>query len=327
METEIKIEHLSKSFDGKKVIDDVSFEIEKGDIYGVLGLSGAGKSTLVRCINSLETFEEGKIYFKDRLLCSPTVKASRDDKRMIGMIFQSFNLLDQKNCLENVMIGLEIHKVEKKKRKEIAMEALKRVGLDDKWDSYPSQLSGGQKQRVSIARCLALKPEVILSDEATSALDSENTKSVLSLLSSLNKNEGITIIMISHQLNTIEAICNKVCILDKAKIVENGNIDDVFLSPKADITKQLLYSNKIHTNLDEKKMLRILFDGNADEPILSEIVLNCNVLVNLVYADTKVKDGKIYGQTVIQKPIDEKDYKKVLQFLNFKSIKYEEVEL
>lgn len=327
MESEIRIEHLSKSFDSHLILDDISLDVKKGDIYGVLGLSGAGKSTLVRCINSLETFESGAIYFHDRLLCSPTKRVSREDKRMIGMIFQSFNLLDQKTCLENVMIGLEIHKVDRKKRKEIAMDALRRVSLEDKCNAYPSELSGGQKQRVSIARCLALKPEVILSDEATSALDSENTKSILSLLSSLNKNEGITIIMISHQLNTIEAICNKVCILDKAKIVENGAIDDVFLSPKADITKQLIFSSKIHTNLDEKKMLRILFDGNADEPILSEIVLNCNVLVNLIYADTRVKDGKIYGQTVIQRPVDEKEYRKVLQFLSLKGIKAEEVEL
>ncbi len=327
MESEIRIEHLCKSFDSHIVLDDISLDIKKGDIYGVLGLSGAGKSTLVRCINSLETFESGNIYFKEKLLCSPSKKAGGEDKRQIGMIFQSFNLLDQKNCLDNVMIGLEIHKVEKKKRKEIALEALRRVGLEDKWNSYPSQLSGGQKQRVSIARCLALKPEVILSDEATSALDAENTKSVLSLLQSLNKSDGITIVMISHQLSAIEAICNKVCILDKAKIVENGNIDDVFLSPKAEITKQLLYSNKIHTNLDEKRMLRILFDGNVDEPILSQIVLNCNVMVNLVYADTKVKDGKVYGQTVIQRPVNEKEYRKVLQFLALKNIKVEEVEL
>lgn len=327
MESEIRIEHLTKKFDDHIVLNDISLDIKKGDIYGILGLSGAGKSTLVRCINSLETFEEGNIYFKDKLLCSPTQKVSRENKRMIGMIFQSFNLLDQKNCLENVMIGLEIHKIDRKKRKEIAMDALKRVGLEDKWNAYPSQLSGGQKQRVSIARCLALKPEVILSDEATSALDSENTKSILSLLSSLNKEEGITIIMISHQLNTIEAICNKVCIIDKACIVENGNINDVFLEPKAEITKQLLYSNKIHTNLDDKKMIRILFDGNVDEPIISEIVLNCNVLVNVVFADTRVNEGKMYGQTVIKRPVDEKEYNKVLQFLTIKNIKYEEVEL
>jgi len=202
----LSVSHLTKSYQGHKVLDDVSLDVEKGDIFGILGLSGAGKSTLVRCINGLETFDAGEIYFDGKLLCSPTKKISRFDQQKIARIFQSFNLLQQKNVLQNVLVALEIAKTDKKKRKEIALSSLKDVGLRDKIDAYPSQLSGGQKQRVAIARALSLFPKVILSDEATSALDPETTKSILDLLRSLNKEKNLTILRISHQRNVIESI-------------------------------------------------------------------------------------------------------------------------
>ena len=195
----IEIKGLSKSFDGRKVLDNISLNVEKGDIYGVLGLSGAGKSTLVRCINGLEKVDEGEIYYKGELLTSPTTIIKRDKQRKIAMIFQQFNLLQQRNVLGNVEFALEISKIKDKKvRRQKALEALKRVGLEDKIYSYPSQLSGGQQQRVAIARALVLEPEVLLSDEATSALDPETTSSILSLLQELNRELGLTIIMISH---------------------------------------------------------------------------------------------------------------------------------
>ena len=216
----IEVKNVSKSFGELKVLDNISLSINKGDIYGILGLSGAGKSTLVRCINGLETFDQGEILFNDNLLCSPTHKVERKNKSKIAMIFQSFNLIQQIDVLKNVEFALEINNIPNKREKAII--ALERVGLGDKLHSYPSQLSGGQAQRVAIARSLVLEPEVLLSDEGTSALDPETTESILKLLKELNKELGLTIIMISHQINVIESICNRVAILSNSKLVEEG---------------------------------------------------------------------------------------------------------
>jgi D-methionine transport system ATP-binding protein len=322
---EIVLQDLTKSFDGRVVLDHISLTVSKGDIYGILGLSGAGKSTLVRCINGLETFDSGKVFFEGRELCSPGHPIQRQDREKIAMIFQSFNLLQQRTVLGNVSLAMEITHVEKAERQKRAKEALLRVGLSDKANCYPSQLSGGQQQRVAIARALALKPSVLLSDEATSALDPETTNSILELLHGLNRDLGLTILMISHQMNAIEQICNKVAILDKAKIIENGDMSDIFLNPQAPITKSLIYSNHVHTSLDDKRLIRILFDGNTDEPLISNIVQDCQILVSIVYADTKVADGKAYGQTIIKRPSSEKDVQKLEKYLTLKQVRYEEV--
>ena len=319
----IEIKNVSKSFGDLKVLDDISLTINKGDIYGVLGLSGAGKSTLVRCINGLETFDEGEILFNGKLLASPTHKVDRVNKRKIAMIFQSFNLLQQVDVLKNVEFALEINNIPNKKEK--AIEALKLVGLGDKLHAYPSELSGGQAQRVAIARALVLEPEVLLSDEATSALDPETTSSILKLLKKLNKELGLTVIMISHQINVIEEICNRVAILSNAKLVEEGEFSDVFLNPKTDIAKSLIYSNHVKTLLDESKTIRLIFDGNLDEPVIANIVEECGILVSIMYADTKVIDGKMYGQLVFKLPKKTKDITKLRKYLDLHNIRYEEV--
>ncbi len=321
----LEIRHLNKSYDGNKVLNDISLNVEKGDIYGILGLSGAGKSTLVRCINSLEDFDSGEIIYDGHVLCSPHNPIRREERRKIGMIFQSFNLLQQKTVLDNVLLGLKINHVDRKERLGMALEALRRVGLEDKKDSYPSQLSGGQQQRVAIARVLALKPEVLLSDEATSALDNENTMSILALLKSLNEEYGLTILMISHQMNVIENICNKVAIIDHSNIIEQGNMSDVFLNPKSDVTRKLVYSNKVSTVLDNNNLIRILFDGNVDEPLISNIVSECNIAVSIVYASTQVVDGMAYGQTIIKSPKEEADREKLKKYLTLKNVRFEEV--
>ncbi len=323
---ELEIRHLSKSFGDFKVLDDINLSIEKGDIYGVLGLSGAGKSTLVRCINGLESFDEGEIYYQGRLLCDPKHKIDRKDRTSIAMIFQGFNLLQQKTALQNVMFALDVNKTPKKDRKAIALEALKRVGLENEANKYPSQLSGGQSQRVAIARALVLNPDIILSDEATSALDPETTQSILQLLKSLSEERGITIVMISHQMNAIEEICNKVAIIDHSKIVESGPLEEVFLSPKTEIAKRIVFVNAVHTTYKEGSFIRILFEGNTDDPIISKIVSEAGIEVSIVYADTKTVDGKIYGQTVIKRPQEEKGLARLKKFLELKSIKYEEVD-
>ena len=321
--SKIEIKNLSKSFGELKVLDNISLSINKGDIYGILGLSGAGKSTLVRCINGLETFDQGEILFNDSLLCSPTHKVERKNKSKIAMIFQSFNLIQQVDVLKNVEFALEINNIPNKREK--AIKALERVGLGDKLHSFPSQLSGGQAQRVAIARALVLEPEVLLSDEGTSALDPETTESILKLLKELNKELGLTIIMISHQINVIESICNRVAILSNSKLVEEGELSDVFLNPKTDIAKNLIYSNHVKTKLDEDKTIRLTFDGNSDEPVIANIVEECGILVSILFADTKVIDGKIYGQLVFKLPKKTKDITKLRKYLDLHNIKYEEV--
>jgi len=321
--SKIEIKNISKSFGDLKVLDDISLSINKGDIYGILGLSGAGKSTLVRCINGLETFDNGEIFFNGELLASPYHKVERKNKRKIAMIFQSFNLLQQVDVLKNVEFALEINNMPNKREK--AIQALKRVGLGDKLHAYPSELSGGQAQRVAIARALVLEPEVLLSDEGTSALDPETTESILKLLKELNKELGLTIIMISHQINVIESICNRVAILSNSKLVEEGDLSDVFLNPKTEIAKNLIYSNHVKTLLDESKTIRLIFDGNLDEPVIANIVEECGILVSIIFADTKVIDGKMYGQVVFKLPKKTKDITKLRKYLDIHKIKYEEV--
>lgn len=320
--SKIEIRNLSKSFGALKVLDNISLTIQKGDIYGILGLSGTGKSTLVRCINGLETFDDGEILFNDKVIASSSLHVDKKSKKKIAMIFQSFNLLQQVNILKNVEFALEINNILNKKEK--ALQALKRVGLEDKIYAYPSELSGGQAQRVAIARALVLEPEVLLSDEGTSALDPETTDSILKLLKELNKELGLTIIMISHQINVIESICNKVAILSNSKLVENGELSDVFLNPKTEIAKNLIYSNHVKTMLDESKTIRLTFDGNLDEPVIANIVEECGILVSILFADTKVIDGKIYGQLVFKLPKKNKDISKLKKYLDIHNIKYEE---
>lgn len=358
----LKINHIYKSFGNNEILHDVSLDVKKGDVYGILGLSGAGKSTLVRCINGLETVDSGEILYKDEVICSNSIKISKEKISKISMIFQSFNLLEQKNVIENIDLALTFSNtkknVDKSKIKELkekystlikndkqnkkalkqelklniakvkyekAFKMLENVGLVDKWDSYPSRLSGGQKQRVAIARALMNDPEILLCDEATSALDPDTTSSILSLLKHLNKTLGLTILIISHQMSVVEEICNKVAVIDKSRIVEQGNMSEIFLNPKTDITKKLIYSSKLTTKLSDDNTLRILFDGNIDEPLIANIIQDCNILVSIVYADSKVIDGKVYGQLVLKLPEKTKDIDKLKRYLDFKNVKYEEV--
>jgi D-methionine transport system ATP-binding protein len=328
----LEIEHLSKTFRSKKeiktVLNDVSLKVEKGDIYGILGLSGAGKSTLVRCINGLEDYDDGRILYKGEVLSESRnrkviTSISREKRREIAMIFQSFNLLQQKTVLQNVELAGSLFKMEDSISK--AKEYLELVGLADKFDSYPSELSGGQQQRVAIARALMTKPEILLCDEATSALDPETTEQILELLKSLNKRFGLTILIISHQMATIEKICNKVAIISSSVIVEDGLITDVFLNPQTEIAKSLIYSNRVTTKLSDKNLIRIKFNGNADTPLITNIIQECNILVSIVYADTRVSNDKVYGQLIFKLPKYDEDIIKLKTYLSFRGIDYEEV--
>ena len=312
----LSLQNIYKKYGNNVVLNNVSLEIEKGDIYGVLGLSGAGKSTLVRCINGLEKFDSGNLYFHGE-----KVEFNREYRKKVAMIFQSFNLLQQRTILGNVMIAGEITK--DKDTKERAIELLNLVGLGDKLNSYPSQLSGGQQQRVAIARALMSNPEVLLCDEATSALDPDTTKSILDLLRKLNKKLQLTVIIISHQMSVVESVCNKVAIIDNAEIVENGPVYDVFLSPKTDIAKKLIYSGHLNTKLDSQKLLKLIFNGEVESPIIANIIQDCNILVSIVYADSKTIEDKVYGQLIIKYPAKSNDQNKLIRYLELKNINYE----
>ena len=232
----IVIEKVRKSFDTKdgvvEALKDVNLNIDSGDIYGIIGMSGAGKSTLVRCMNFLEVPTEGQVLIDGKALGDLTEKELRKQREEIGMIFQHFNLLMQKNVIDNICFPLQIQGVGKKEAKEKARELLKTVGLEDKEKAYPAQLSGGQKQRVAIARALASNPKILLCDEATSALDPQTTASILELLKHINEEFGITIVIITHQMSVIREICNRVAIIERGALVENGLVEDIFSHPK-----------------------------------------------------------------------------------------------
>ena len=324
----LTISNLSKSFGDNKVLSDINLTVNKGDIFGILGLSGAGKSTLVRCINGLENFDKGEIVFNDEkenntITLKPKKKIPQIYHRKVATIFQHFNLLQQRTVLKNVSIVGEL--VKDKNATERAKELLELVGLSDKLDYYPSQLSGGQQQRVAIARALMSNPDILLSDEATSALDPETTFSILTLLKDLNKRLGLTIIMISHQMFVIERICNKVAVLDKSGIVESGLKSDLFLNPKTEITKKLVYSEHVNTKLSENGLIKIKFNGEVDSPVITNIIQDCNIVVSIVYASSQVNDGRVYGEVIIRLPYYDEDIAKLKKYFEIKNISYEEV--
>ena len=359
----IELINLSKVYPSKSggfaALSNVNLKIEDGDVFGIIGLSGAGKSTLVRCINLLEKPTSGSVIIDGEDLTKASNARLRAIRRKVSMIFQQFNLLQQRSVLKNVELAGEIGgdtgeiggdadekewladkketKADKKERKANrkernaerrvkAIKLLETVGLGDKLNAYPSELSGGQQQRVAIARALMTDPKVLLCDEATSALDPETTKSILELLKELNKTLGLTVVIISHQMSVIEAICNKVAIIDKSEIVTQGYLQDVFLSPKEKIAKKLIYSGKINAGIKGEKLVKLMFDGSADKPIITNIIQECNILLSVFYAETKVINGVTYGQIIFRLPYYDEDIGKLCDYLDKKGIDYEEVD-
>ena len=326
----IEVRGLSKVFENKSgqitALDDVSFDVNDGEIFGIIGLSGAGKSTLVRCINLLERPTEGSVSIDGQDITKMTKGELLSMRRHIGMIFQSFNLLAQRTVLGNVLFPMEISGVPKAEAKQKALELIETVGLSDRVGNYPSQLSGGQQQRVAIARALAMDPKYLLCDEATSALDPNTTQQILDLLKKINEERGVTVIVITHEMRVIEQICDRVAVLDKSHIVEIGAVADVFANPKSDMAKELILPK--HSAVPSalaKKALRITFDGNSSfEPILSNMILECRCVVNILFADTKDIGGKAFGHMLIQLPEDEKAVERIRAFLGNHGITYEE---
>lgn len=262
----IETKNLYKTFDIKgntvNALNDINLSIDEGDIYGIIGMSGAGKSTLVRCLNFLERPTKGSVIVDKEDLGTLSDKDLRKKRSNIGMIFQSFNLLQQKSVIDNVSFPLILKGVKKKDARERARELLERVNLSDKEKAYPSQLSGGQCQRVAIARALSTSPKILLLDEATSALDPKTTTQILELLKEINKDMGITMVVITHSMDVVKAICNKVAIIDEGNLVEDGYVNDIFANPSSKAAKNLI-SNVI--SLDQAKEVRSSVKRTSDK--------------------------------------------------------------
>ena len=341
--SEIVIENLYKSFDTKdgtvEALKNVNLRIESGDIYGIIGMSGAGKSTLVRCINFLEVPTKGRVLINGKSLGDYTSRELRKQREDIGMIFQHFNLLMQKNVLENVCFPLYIQGKSKKDARKRAKELLDIVGLGDRTGAFPAQLSGGQKQRVAIARALASDPKILLCDEATSALDPQTTSSILALLKDINQRFNITIVIITHQMSVVREICSHVAIVKGGEVAEQGTVEDIFTHPKTAVARELL-KNDVGDDGEEKRgtaaggkeiiksgeKIRIVFSENsAFEPVIANLILNFNEPVNILKADTKNVGGVAKGEMVLEFAPDCTKNKEMKQYLLDRGLEIEEV--
>ena len=324
----IELQNLSKTYSSPagdvEALRDINLQIRDGEIFGIIGLSGAGKSTLVRCINLLERPTDGRVLIDGKNITTLPRSELLQMRRSISMIFQSFNLLEQRSVLRNVTFPLEISGVSRREAKEKAMQLLQVVGLEDKASVYPSQLSGGQKQRVAIARALATDPKYILCDEATSALDPNTTRAILDLLRQINETLGVTIIVITHEMKVIDQICDRVAVIDHSRIAEEGRVSEVFTSPKSQIARELILPGD-RKALDTKggRRLRLTFNGEYSRaPVISNMVLECQAPVNILFADTKEFEGVIYGHMIIELPADPKQADKILVWLKSSPVEW-----
>ena len=305
----IEIKNISKVFvteDGSlTALDDVSISIPKGDIFGIIGASGAGKSTLVRCINMLEKPDSGAVEIDGCDITRLTDAKLRDIRREIAMIFQGFNLLQQRTCLDNVCFPLQLAGQKKAAARKKAQELLETVGLGDKANSYPSELSGGQQQRVAIARALATNPKILLCDEATSALDPATTNSILELIRDINQKLGITVVIITHQMSVVEAVCKHVAILDGGKVCEQGEVTEVFSRPKSEAARRLVFpegdADALVIGEEGERFIRVIFNGAlaTGTPIIARMAVQKGVEANISYASTRSIGGKAYGSMLL----------------------------
>lgn len=312
----IQIDHVSKTFREKKLevkaLQDVSIHVEKGDIYGIVGFSGAGKSTLIRLVNKLETPDSGSVVVAGQSLAGLKGKDLHHLRRRIGMVFQQFNLLEGKTVYHNIAIPLLLEHRSKAEIDKRVSEVLAFVELSDKKDAYVSQLSGGQKQRVGIARALATSPEILLCDEATSALDPQTTESILRLLKRINREMGITILLITHQMQVIQLICNKVAVMEYGKVVEEGAVIDVFGRPKAEVTKRFvrtvindqvpetfydtIRSENRHYTLEQLKFI----GDSVNEPVIANLCRRSGLEVNIVGANISELQQSMMSVFILQ---------------------------
>lgn len=326
-----KLDHVYKNYknDGKEflALKDVSLSINEGEVFGIIGMSGAGKSTLVRTLNRLEAVSEGSVSFYGQDLSILKDRDLRLIRRQIAMIFQSFNLLNQRSVISNVMQPLKIAGIPRAKRKEKALEMLKVVGLEDKKNEYPARLSGGQRQRVAIARALAADPKVLLCDEATSALDPKMTGEILDLLKTINETRKLTVVIITHEMSVVEKICDRVAIIDKGELAELGEVKEIFRNPKSEPARKLVFpSNPFDPSGNDSKLIRIVFDGlDANRPFIADLVEKTGKKVNILSANTKSVKGIGYGQMVLELPTDKNDQEIIINFFKDSGLSVQEV--
>lgn len=328
----IELKHITKRFPTPEgeltALHDVSLTIGDGDIFGIVGMSGAGKSTLVRCLNLLERPSQGQVVIDGEDLCAMSQKELTLRRRSISMIFQHFNLLMQRTCLDNICFPMEIAGKKGPEGKKRARELLDIVGLPDKADAYPAQLSGGQKQRIAIARALASDPKILLCDEATSALDPKTTRDILRLIQDINRRLGITVVIITHEMGVIEEICSHVAILDHGVLQETGTVEEVFSNPKTEAGRRLVYPDGVIIDqLPAANVIRIAFNGSSSyEPLIASLAMDCQVKVNILGADTRNVDGKAFGTMLLGLPENAEERERAIQYIkNQPNVTMEEV--
>ncbi len=338
MATLIEIQQVSKGYGSAKqrvnALHNVSLSIEEKDVFGIVGLSGAGKSTLIRSLAALVTPSSGRILFSGSDIAHMREEGLRNFRKNIGMIFQHFNLLSSRTVAGNIAYPLEIINTPKEEQQKRVDELLGLVELEAKKDAYPSQLSGGEKQRVGIARALATHPAVMLCDEATSALDPKTTREILSLLQNINKKLGVTIVLITHEMEVIKQICNKVAVIDKGSIVETGLVTEIFADPQHSITKHFLEKSSHELPSEfykevspNRKLLRLKFKGNvASEPVISEIVKRFNVDANILLGWIDRLQSLTIGTLIIELMGAPEGIQNAIHYLDQKSVKYEVIE-
>lgn len=338
----ITFDHVSKEFtraDSKEklqVLKNINLEIHKGSIFGIIGYSGAGKSTLIRCINGIELPDAGKVNFEDIEINHMPKKQLRETRKEMGMIFQQFNLMPSRTVFENVALPIKYSKQSQQQIKDKVLELLKIVGLPDKADAFPSTLSGGQKQRVAIARALVNDPKVLLCDEATSALDPQTTEDIIQLLKRLNRQLDITIVVVTHEMQVIEELCDDVAVLDKGKIVEQGDVYSVFVDPKTPLTKKFIATTSklnlpdevLNSNLlklhDNDLLVKVTYiSSKAIEPLISAISRKFNVDANIIVGDIKILRGKPLGGLVIILSGKQSDVSGALSYIKEKQVRTE----
>ena len=339
----ISIQNVSKSFPSRsgkvEALKNVSLKIEDGDIFGVIGFSGAGKSTLIRTVNLLEKPDSGNVIINENDVTALTKSNLREVRKNIGMVFQQFNLLNSKTVYQNVAIPLILEKTPKAEVKNRVMELLKFVELEDKSDAYADNLSGGQKQRVGIARALATNPSILLCDEATSALDPKTTDSILLLLKKINRELGVTILLITHQMSVIKDICNRVAVMENGEIVEQGNVLDVFGNPTHEITKGFVKTiiddtipksirKSIRLDTRHGEIIRLRFTGeNAQDSLLSRINKNYDVETTILFATVSELQETVLSILIIRLTGSEEEIQKVKTHIRESGVEFEKVVL
>lgn len=318
----ISVKNVNKFFGEKQVLKDVNIEINEGEIFGIIGHSGAGKSTILRCMNGLEPYQEGSVKVDGKEVKDLNEKEMRELRKDLGMIFQHFSLLERKTVFENVALPLECFGYSKAEKEKRVMELLDLVGLKERRNDKPRNLSGGQKQRVAIARALALNPKVLLCDEATSALDPNTTKSILTLIEDINKKMGITVVVVTHQMEVIKQICGRIAIMENGQVLEVGETEEIFLKNTAGLRKLLGEENIV---LPEGTNVKILFPKDiSNDSIITSMARELDIDVSIVFGRLEKFKDDVLGSLIINVPNENGEA--VKKFLTDKDIRWEEIE-